>query len=305
MRFVYPAKLDHYSENEVVVSFWDVPWCHTSGQDVAEALAEAEDALEEAIAGCINHGEPIPMPSAPLPGEHMVALPIDMAAKAFDEVMRVTTKGECKGTMEEKEWYALFQRLGITTDDKPNGNMMRYRDRLLGLYWNRNTGRQIYFAARRSDTDKYPNNLWDDNTGKVKTKEDNKWFPAMPKLGHEEEAFTDLLNRFSGGSKLQVRVYQRKRSTEIAPFLNYQRMRHVVSFKVTLDSQSFMLAGEFAYPIDKDAPLSHDQGARGVWGKLMAELDHLVRVQEEVEPNWDPIGTDADGEGWPIGWEKQ
>ena len=48
----------------------------------AEALAEAEDALEEAIAGCINHGDPIPMPSAPLPGEHMVALPIDMAAKA-------------------------------------------------------------------------------------------------------------------------------------------------------------------------------------------------------------------------------
>ena len=82
MRFVYPAKLEHYSDNEVVVSFRDVPWCHTSGDDVAEALAEAEDALEEAIAGCINHGDAIPMPSAPLPGESMVALPIDMAAKA-------------------------------------------------------------------------------------------------------------------------------------------------------------------------------------------------------------------------------
>ena len=82
MRFVYPAQLDRYSENEVVVSFRDVPWCHTSGQDIAEALTEAADALEEAIAGCINHGEPIPMPSAPLSGEHPVALPIDMAAKA-------------------------------------------------------------------------------------------------------------------------------------------------------------------------------------------------------------------------------
>ena len=79
---LFRDSLDHYSEDEVVVSFRDVPWCHTSGQDVAEALAEAEDALEEAIAGCINHGEPIPMPSAPLPGEHMVALPIDMEAKA-------------------------------------------------------------------------------------------------------------------------------------------------------------------------------------------------------------------------------
>ncbi len=82
MRFVYPAQLERYSENEVVVSFRDVPWCHTSGVDVDEALAEAADALEEAIAGCINHGYPIPMPSASLPGEHLVALPIDMAAKA-------------------------------------------------------------------------------------------------------------------------------------------------------------------------------------------------------------------------------
>ena len=82
MRFIYPAKLCHYSEYEIVVSFRDVPWCHTSGEDVNEALAEAADALEEAIAGRINHGDPIPMPSAPLPGEHMVALPIDMAAKA-------------------------------------------------------------------------------------------------------------------------------------------------------------------------------------------------------------------------------
>ncbi len=81
MRFVYPAKLDHYSDDEVVVSFRDVPWCHTSGQNVEEALAEAADALEEAIAGCINHGEPIPAPSAPIPGEYMVALAIEMADK--------------------------------------------------------------------------------------------------------------------------------------------------------------------------------------------------------------------------------
>lgn len=82
MRFIYSARLERYSEGEVVVSFRDVPWCHTSGEDEAEALAEAEDALEEAIAGCINHGEPIPTPSLPLPGERLVALPIDMAAKA-------------------------------------------------------------------------------------------------------------------------------------------------------------------------------------------------------------------------------
>ena len=82
MRFIYPAQLERYSDGEFVVSFRDVPWCHTSGEDEAEALAEAEDALEEAIAGCINHGDPIPTPSQPLPGERLVSLPIDMAAKA-------------------------------------------------------------------------------------------------------------------------------------------------------------------------------------------------------------------------------
>ncbi len=74
MRLVYPARLEHHGEDEVVVSFRDVPWCHTSGRDVAEALVEAADALEEAIAWHIDEGETIPEPSPPLPGEHEVTL---------------------------------------------------------------------------------------------------------------------------------------------------------------------------------------------------------------------------------------
>ncbi len=82
MRFIYPAQLCQYSKNEIVVSFRDVPHCHTSGEDVAEALLEAADALEEAIAGHINRGDAIPTPSAPLPDEYLVPLPVDTAAKA-------------------------------------------------------------------------------------------------------------------------------------------------------------------------------------------------------------------------------
>ena len=82
MRFIYPAQLCQYSENEVVVSFRDVPNCHTSGEDIADALLEAEDALEEAISGRINRGDPIPIPSAPLSGDYLVPLPADTAAKA-------------------------------------------------------------------------------------------------------------------------------------------------------------------------------------------------------------------------------
>lgn len=81
MSIEYPAQLEYYAENEIVVSFRDVPSCHTSGQDVEEALCEAADALDEAITGRINRGEPIPRPSSAAPSEYMVALPSDTAAK--------------------------------------------------------------------------------------------------------------------------------------------------------------------------------------------------------------------------------
>ncbi len=68
--------------DEVVVSFRDIEWCHTSGANEAEALDEARDALEEAIAVLITDSEPIPTPSEPLSGERLVAVPADMAAKA-------------------------------------------------------------------------------------------------------------------------------------------------------------------------------------------------------------------------------
>ncbi len=82
MQFRYPARLERYSDTEVVVSFRDIPWCHTSGRDGVEALTEAADALEEAIAWYIDEKQAIPMPSSLEPGEHLVQVPINTAAKA-------------------------------------------------------------------------------------------------------------------------------------------------------------------------------------------------------------------------------
>ena len=104
MRFTYPAQLEQHSEDEVVVSFRDVPWCHTSGGDVAEALVEAADALEEAVAWYISEGEAVPMPSSPLPGEYEVALPPEMAAKAA-LVLAFRASGLSR--------VALAERLGV------------------------------------------------------------------------------------------------------------------------------------------------------------------------------------------------
>lgn len=82
MEFIYPANLAHTGPDEVVVSFRDLPECLTSGADTKDALAAATDALDEALAGRIDDGEPIPAPSTAKAGEFAVAVSPGMAAKA-------------------------------------------------------------------------------------------------------------------------------------------------------------------------------------------------------------------------------
>ena len=118
MRFQYPAELWQAGTNEVVVSFRDIPGCHTSGEDEAEALDEAQDALEEAIAGRINREEDIPVPSVPQPGERLVAVPTDMAAKAAF-VIAFRNSGLTR--------VSLAKRLG--TDEKSVRRMLDPRHR--------------------------------------------------------------------------------------------------------------------------------------------------------------------------------
>ena len=82
MQFRYPARLQPDRTGSMIVSFRDLPECLTAGADEAGALKEAGDALEEAIAGRIDDGEPIPVPSRLRAGERLIAVPPDMAAKA-------------------------------------------------------------------------------------------------------------------------------------------------------------------------------------------------------------------------------
>ena len=82
MDFHYPARLQAAPSGEIIVSFRDFPECLTFGTDQTVVLIEAPDALEEAIAGRIDDDEPIPTPSRRRSGEHLIAVPPDMAAKA-------------------------------------------------------------------------------------------------------------------------------------------------------------------------------------------------------------------------------
>ncbi len=82
MQFRYPARFHPDRSGEITVSFRDFPECLTSGTDESSALAEARDALEEAVAGRIDDDEPIPAPSRRRAGKQYIAVPPDMAAKA-------------------------------------------------------------------------------------------------------------------------------------------------------------------------------------------------------------------------------
>ena len=106
-RFVFPVRLKP-DEGGYFVSFRDVPEAVTQGDDELDALVEAADCLDEAIAGRIVRGDEIPLPSRPRRGERLVAVPPLMAAKAALHLalrQSKTTK------------LALSRRLGIDQKD--------------------------------------------------------------------------------------------------------------------------------------------------------------------------------------------
>lgn len=63
-RYAYPVVLSTDDDGRVVADFPDLDGAATDGADRAEALAEAADCLEEAIAGCMARRENIPSTSA-------------------------------------------------------------------------------------------------------------------------------------------------------------------------------------------------------------------------------------------------
>ncbi len=80
--FTYPVTLTpDETDGGFVVTFKDLPEAITQGETVEDALTEAVDALEEAIAGRIQRGDPIPEPSSAA-SLTKVPVPAQTAAKA-------------------------------------------------------------------------------------------------------------------------------------------------------------------------------------------------------------------------------
>ena len=82
--FCYPATLEKDPETgAVLVGFADIPFCHSVGGDDDEALLSAVDALITAFESFEERREPIPVPSATMPGQPVVWLPALVASKAL------------------------------------------------------------------------------------------------------------------------------------------------------------------------------------------------------------------------------
>src|SRR5260370_16866472 len=76
----YPVQLEREEDGGYVVTLPDIGYGATQGDTLGEALAQAEDLLQEAVLGMMAHGEEVPLPS-PAKGRPTVALPALTAAK--------------------------------------------------------------------------------------------------------------------------------------------------------------------------------------------------------------------------------
>lgn len=81
-QFTYPAKLTPDKDGGFVVTFRDFPEAITQGDSSTECLHEAADCLDEALAGRIDDGESIPVPSKKKRGEYLVSAPLQTVMKA-------------------------------------------------------------------------------------------------------------------------------------------------------------------------------------------------------------------------------
>ena len=81
--FVYPAELTpDETDGGFVVTLVDFPEAITEGEEVAEALREAADCLEEAVANRMAMDLPLPKASKVQKGQYAIPLPALTAAKA-------------------------------------------------------------------------------------------------------------------------------------------------------------------------------------------------------------------------------
>ena len=81
-RFEYPVLLKAAKEGGFIVTCRDLPPLITQGENKADALAQAADAMDEVFATYMLEGLTFPVPSKTRRGEYSIAPPAGTMAKA-------------------------------------------------------------------------------------------------------------------------------------------------------------------------------------------------------------------------------
>lgn len=79
----YAARFTPAEDGGFVVTFRDIPEAITQGDDEAEALAMAKDALLTAMDFYFDDKRPVPLPSRREDGERLIDLPPSVASKVL------------------------------------------------------------------------------------------------------------------------------------------------------------------------------------------------------------------------------
>src|ERR1017187_6750118 len=80
-QFVYPAQFTRDEGGSLMVRFRDLPEAITSGRGTADAIEQAADCLQEALAGRLVRREAIPKPSKQRRGERRIPVAMYLAPK--------------------------------------------------------------------------------------------------------------------------------------------------------------------------------------------------------------------------------
>ncbi|GGC83575.1 type II toxin-antitoxin system HicB family antitoxin [Undibacterium terreum] len=79
----YLVTLERDTNGSFLVGFPDLPEANFVGDDEYEALLNAVDALETAIEFYFDERQPVPLPTKPKRGQHVVELPVVESAKVL------------------------------------------------------------------------------------------------------------------------------------------------------------------------------------------------------------------------------
>ncbi len=101
MKYIYPAIL-YPDDGKIGVTVPDLPGCHTYGDDKADALLMARDAVEMWLWDAENNSDPIPAASESLPIESGGIL--TLIAADTDEYRRANDTRAVKKTLSIPSW---------------------------------------------------------------------------------------------------------------------------------------------------------------------------------------------------------